>query len=220
MDFKQFEENVSAYVEGLLDEKMMRAMDAKKAESAECNNLALLHENILAALENTEPLKAPAGLGRRILAAVEAEEAETSVLQKTRRRALAVSLSAAAALLAGLVPFMVGALKQSAAGISGAASSVSGASEGLSVITVFTARWLAGIETMFFIATDSNRWPTLARFLEFVTRSIAIPNIDISIPGYVPFAMVTALAVLAWTTREYFGKQHKMVLSSIYRRSF
>jgi len=211
MDFKQFEENVAAYVEGLLDEKMMRAMDVKRAESAECDSLARLHENILAALENTEPVTAPAGLGRRILAAVQAEEAETAVLEKTRRRALAVSLSTAAALLAGLVPFMVGALKQSAA-------SISGASEGLSVITVFAAHWLAGIETMFFIVTDSNRWPTLMRFLEFITKSIAIPSVDITIPGYLPLAMVTALAVLFWTTREYLGKEHGMVLSSIYRR--
>ena len=106
MDFKQFEENVAAYVEGLLDEKMMRAMDAKRAECPECDNLARVHENILAALNSTEPVKAPAGLEQRILAAVEAEEAEAAALQKTKRWALVVSLSAAAALLAGLIPFL------------------------------------------------------------------------------------------------------------------
>ena len=210
MDFKQFEENVAAYVEGLLDEKMMRAMNAKRAECPECESLARLHENILAALESTEPVKAPAGLEQRILAAV---EAETTVLQKTKRKALAVSLSAAAALLAGLVPFMVGALKQSAAGLSGA-------SEGLSIITIFAARWWAGIETMYFIATDTNRWPSLQLFLEFFSQRIEIPNVPVTIPGYYLFALVSALTVVVWLTRDYFGKQQKLVVSSLYRRSF
>ena len=213
MDFKQFEENVAAYVEGLLDEKMMRAMEAKRSECPECDNLACVHENILAALNSTEPVKAPAGLEQRILAAVEAEEAEVAALQKTKRRALVFSLSAAAVLLAGLIPFLIGAVGKGLAG-------VSGASEGLSIVTIFAARWWAGVETMFFIVTDSNRWPSLQLLMQYFTQRIEIPNVPVTIPGYYLFALVSAMAVMAWVTRDYFGKQQRLVVSSLYRRSF
>ena len=212
MDFKQFEENVAAYVEGLLDEKMMRAMEAKRAECPECDNLACLHENILAALNSTEPVKAPAGLEQRILAVVEAERAEAAALQKTKRRALVVSLSAAAAVLAGLVPFLIGALGKGAA-------SIPDTSEGFSIVIIFAARWWAGVETMFFIVTDSNRWPSLQLLMQYLTQRIEIPNVPVTIPGYYLFALVSALAVMAWVTRDYFGRQQKPAVSSLCQRS-
>ncbi|MFC1614218.1 anti-sigma factor family protein [Gemmatimonadota bacterium] len=207
MDTKQFEENVAAYVEGLLDEATMKAMDAKRAECPECAELARLHESILAALDSTEQVKAPAGLERQILAAVEAEDMS---LAKIRKKALTVSVSVAAVLLAGLVPFMVGAFKGSV--------SVPDTSQGLSMIIYFTAHWLAGIETIYLTAAYSDQWESIAFFLQKIAQPITIPNVQLSIPGYVIFALVISMAVIIWAVRDSFGRQQRLVISSAYRR--
>ncbi|MBN2290564.1 MAG: hypothetical protein JXQ83_14615 [Candidatus Glassbacteria bacterium] len=208
MDTRQFEKNVAAYVEGLLDEKTMLAMEVKRAECAECDNLARLHENILKALDSTEPVKAPPGLEQRILAAIEAEDAEASALQKTRRKALAVSLSTAAVLLAGLVPFLAGALEQ------GAEGAAVDAAYGWAI----AGSWWAGVKSLLAAAATSDQWALVQLVLHYLTQRIEIANLPIAFPGYFFLALGPALAAIIWVTRDYFGNQQKLVLSSTYRR--
>jgi len=81
MDCREFEKLVQDYVEGLCDEKTRLAIEQRRAECSHCNELAMLHEGILAALENTGPVEAPEGLNEKILAAVEAEEMQLAFLE-------------------------------------------------------------------------------------------------------------------------------------------
>ncbi|HUU28595.1 MAG TPA: hypothetical protein VM123_12360 [archaeon] len=82
MDCREFEKLIQDYVEGLCNKKLRRAMDKRRSECSHCNSLAKLHEGILAALETTEPVKAPESLSAKILTAVEAEEAKMAILEE------------------------------------------------------------------------------------------------------------------------------------------
>jgi len=100
MDYREFEEHVADYVEGLCDESLRQRMDAKRAEDPACDQLARLHENILAALQDTPEVKAPAHLSERILAAVEAEESQLAAENKSFREYVLSSLPIAASVAA------------------------------------------------------------------------------------------------------------------------
>jgi anti-sigma-K factor RskA len=102
MDYKEFEEHVADYVEGLCDERLRRRMEEKRREDPACDQLARMHENILAALQDTPEVKAPAGLSERILAAVEAEESQIAAESKSFREYVLSSLPIAACAVAAL----------------------------------------------------------------------------------------------------------------------
>ena len=105
MDYKEFEEHVADYIEGLCDESLRRRMDAQRAEDPACDKLARLHENILAALQDTTEVKAPAHLSERILAAVEAEESRLAAENKSFREYVLSSLPIAACVAAAFTGF-------------------------------------------------------------------------------------------------------------------
>lgn len=100
MDYKEFEEHVADYVEGLCDESLRRRMEEKRAEDPSCDRLACLHENILAALQDTPEAKAPAGLSEKILAAVEIEESQFATERRSFREYVLSSLPVAASIAA------------------------------------------------------------------------------------------------------------------------
>ena len=102
MDYKEFEKHVADYVEGLCDERLRRRMEEKRREDPACDRLARMHENILAALQDTPEVKAPAGLSERILAAVEAEESQIAAERKSFREYVLSSLPIAACAVAAL----------------------------------------------------------------------------------------------------------------------
>ena len=96
MDYKEFEEHVANYAEGLCDERLRRRMEEKRREDPSCDQLARMHENILAALQDTPEVKAPANLSERILAAVEAEDSRIAAERKSFREYVLSSLPIAA----------------------------------------------------------------------------------------------------------------------------
>ncbi len=96
MDYKEFEEHVANYVEGLCDERLRRRMEEKRREDPACDQLARMHKNILAALQDTPEVKAPANLSERILAAVEAEDSRIAAERKSFREYVLSSLPIAA----------------------------------------------------------------------------------------------------------------------------
>ena len=100
MDYREFEEHVADYVEGLCDDSLRRRMDAKRSEDPACDQLASLHENILNALQDTPEVKAPAHLSERILAAVEAEKIQLAAENKSFREYVLSSLPIAASVAA------------------------------------------------------------------------------------------------------------------------
>lgn len=105
MDYKEFEEHVTDYVEGLCDESLRKRMDAKRAEDPACNQLARVHENILAALQDTPEVKAPAYLSEKILAAVETQESQLAAENKSFREYVLSSLPIAACVAAAFSGF-------------------------------------------------------------------------------------------------------------------
>ena len=66
MDYQEFELHVADYVEGTLDRELSLRMDEARAADPALDQLARLHEQILAAFEETADVEAPAGLGEKI----------------------------------------------------------------------------------------------------------------------------------------------------------
>jgi len=69
MDRNEFEKHAAAYVEGLLNKKLTRALDSQRAADPECDRLAGMHELVRLTLDSVERVKTPAGLTERIVAA-------------------------------------------------------------------------------------------------------------------------------------------------------
>lgn len=196
MDTKRFEELVAAYVEGALDEELMRAMDAKRAECRQCNKLARIHESILTALSTTEPVKAPAGLGEKILAAVATEEAEATEARKIVRRALTVSIAVAASLLACIIPLLNGTLIKSTTAVSGAAAQ---AASGLTGIV----QWWTDLTGSF---SSAASYFELAKL--YLQHSSPAGPVVIFIA-----CCLISLSVMAWASWEYFRREQEAVLT-------
>lgn len=96
MDYKEFEQHVVDYVEGALDGEMQRRMDSARASDPACEALAQLHEQILAALEDTPKLEAPAGLTDKIMAGARMQEQLLAAERKAFRRGIRLGVAAAA----------------------------------------------------------------------------------------------------------------------------
>ncbi|OGG04519.1 MAG: hypothetical protein A3F83_03760 [Candidatus Glassbacteria bacterium RIFCSPLOWO2_12_FULL_58_11] len=109
MDYNEFEEYVADYVEGFLDSGLRLRMEEKRRQDPACDQLARLHESILAALQQTPELKAPAGLRERNLAAAAAEEAlleeERKSLKEYQLSWLPISAAVSAVIAMLLVVF-------------------------------------------------------------------------------------------------------------------
>ena len=73
MDCREFEKNITAFVEGSLKIALHRNMEEHRVSCPKCAKLAEVHRVIFASLNNTKPMKAPAGLADRILSAVQSE---------------------------------------------------------------------------------------------------------------------------------------------------
>ena len=71
MNCREFELNMSAYIDGSLPADEYKKMESHKAGCAECAKLVRIQKLISASLVNVEPVKAPTGLADRILKAVE-----------------------------------------------------------------------------------------------------------------------------------------------------
>jgi len=79
MNCRDFKENVTAFAEGSLQTALQRNMEEHCASCPKCAKLAEVHRVIFTSLNNTEPIKAPAGLTDRILSAVKSEAPDNVV---------------------------------------------------------------------------------------------------------------------------------------------
>lgn len=96
MDYREFEQHVADYAEGTLDEELRRRMDAARAADPACDRLAVLHEQLLAALEDTPELDAPAGLAGSIIARAESQEQLMAAERRAFRRGMWLGVAGAA----------------------------------------------------------------------------------------------------------------------------
>ena len=79
MNCRDFEQNMSAYINGSLSAREYKEMESHQAGCAECAKQVRVQKLISASLENVEPVKAPTGLADRILRAVEQETPENVI---------------------------------------------------------------------------------------------------------------------------------------------
>jgi hypothetical protein len=75
MNCTQFEERIPEFLSDMMDTAGRLAMEEHRDRCPECAKVLKLHEFVMCALDTAEPVKAPAGLTERILAAAAAEEA-------------------------------------------------------------------------------------------------------------------------------------------------
>ncbi len=94
MDCREFDRWVAEYAEGALDPELAAHMDAHRAVCQSCDELAVMSERVLLALDETPPVKAPAGFSNRVLAAVAMEEKRLAAEQAAYFRMLKRSLTA------------------------------------------------------------------------------------------------------------------------------
>ena len=106
MDYREFEQHVADYVEGALDIELRQQMDAARAADPACDQLARLHEQILAAFEDMPQVEAPAGLAERIFAAAEVREQLAAAEQRAFRRGIWLGVVGAALGAAALTMMM------------------------------------------------------------------------------------------------------------------
>lgn len=74
MKCNEFEDNIATYIDDFLDDDLRSEMDEHRAACPACARLAKAHSFIMKSLDNTEPVKAPAGLADSILSRIGAEE--------------------------------------------------------------------------------------------------------------------------------------------------
>ena len=79
MNCMDFDEHVTAFVEGCLKETICRDMEDHLACCPKCARLAELQRFIAASLSDTAPVRAPEGLADRILAATESEVSDNVI---------------------------------------------------------------------------------------------------------------------------------------------
>jgi len=96
MDYQEFEQHVADYVEGTVDDELRARMNAARAADPACEQLARIHEQILAAFEETPEVTAPAGLAERIFAEAGVREQLVATEQKAFRRGIWMGVIGAA----------------------------------------------------------------------------------------------------------------------------
>jgi len=194
MNCKQFEKNVTAYVEGAIQKDLRGLMDAHRSECPVCARLARAHELVLFSLNTTKSVKAPSGLRERILAAAVQEKAVEKIVPFPWR-SLAAELGAAAGfLIVGIIVFH-GQISYSLAALSGIVRGVK--------------LWFTEFDLgTFDISRKIDLLAILERGLSVLNESIHLLVEPITLPYIafpIPLYYFAAMAVLAWSIWYYFG---------------
>ncbi len=177
MDYREFEQHVADYVEGALEIELRRRMDAARTADPACEELAAVHEKILAALENTAQVSAPPGLADKIMAEARRREQLVAAEQKAFRRGIGLGV-AAAAVMAGSLAVML-----------------------------WTVDFSTGAGTLDALRSGGDSWLTTASTTLYgwidgagvaLNRNVNLPLVERAVPLYMVLLSSMASAVLAW----------------------
>ncbi len=187
MNCQEFETRIPEYLDGVADGFVIRVMDEHRNACKDCSFLLKLHEQVLLALNETEPVSAPEGLADRILAAAAAEEAVTQPSIVPRW---------ASALFAAAVLFVAGAFLRLGSFI----TQTTGAGDGVSG---FSLNWIMLLE-----------WPLLLKawLLGFLARPwvqtllepVYFDTFGLSVPIFFFAAYLLVLGITAYVTVRFF----------------
>ncbi|MBN1292421.1 MAG: hypothetical protein JXB48_11335 [Candidatus Latescibacteria bacterium] len=192
-DCGTFEEHIAAYVDGILDKNLQVAMNEHRATCSACDRKAKIHELVLTSLNKTEPVKAPAGLYNRILAAARAYDAETAGAFRFVHKswAAAVLIAATGSFLTALIPLYkyISAKSQDFRIPTLPENAVS-----LDPVKTHVTAWLIQLYSLF---AQSQTSVYLHRLLSFAVEPVQLPMLSFAVPVYY-FAAFALLSVTAW----------------------
>ncbi|MCE5251421.1 hypothetical protein LLG96_14505 [bacterium] len=184
-----FEENIAAYVDGLLKGNLVAAMNAHRAACPRCERMVHVHNFVLTSLNAAEPVAAPNGLRARILAAVEALETQT--VRGTARVYPRYGLVAALVAAVGsfFIAFMIltKELYNNLPDITGKLNQWDTLKTHITLAFVQVYNWVASPDLF-------SLWHKAGTLL---LEPVTIPKMTYSIPAYYLIAM-TLLSVAAW----------------------
>ncbi len=177
MDYQEFEQHVADYVEGALDSELHQRMDAARAADPACETLATVHEQLLAAFEDTPQVSAPAGLADRIMAEARLREALAAAEQKAFQRGIGLGIVAAAVMATSLALVLWTIDFSTGAGM-------------LDAVRASGNNWLTAASTTLY------SWLEAARVA--MIHNVNLPVVNREVPLYMVVISGMASAVLAY----------------------
>lgn len=190
MNCRQFKTHIPEYLEGMADRELLREIDVHRASCTACAKTLALHRYVFSSLTSAEPVKAPAGLAERILAAAEAETAPAPIAMKPwYTRAVYLPVAAAVACIAGALANLVHLITAPA-----------------NINAVFVA---ATVKADSFTDVVYSALGQLYGFIfllwgRFCDQPVILPDLKVSIPLYLLALIPLVLGVLVWSTWTYF----------------
>ena len=191
MNCRQFETHVPEYLEGIADRELLSGMDVHRASCTVCAKTLALHRYVFSSLMSAEPVKAPAGLAERILAAAKAETAPAPIAMKpwyTRAAYLPVAAAVAcfAGALANLAHLMTAPANINAVSLTATVKADS-----------FTDMAYSALGQLYgFISLLWGR---------FCAQPVTLPDLQVSVPSYLLALIPLVLGMLVWSTWTYFA---------------
>jgi hypothetical protein len=177
MDYQEFELHVADYVEGTLDSEQHQRMSAARAADSACDTLATVHEQLLAAFEETPQVSAPVGFADKIMAEARLREELAAAEQKAFRRGIWLGVVAAAVMATSLA------------------------------VVLWTIDFSTGAGTLEAVRSAGNNWLTSASTVLYgwledarvaMNHSVTLPIVGHAVPLYMVVLSAMASAVLAF----------------------
>lgn len=190
LDCRVFENHVAAYVEGLLEGNLLSDMEEHRASCASCEHLMSVYKIVLSSLNTAEPVRAPEGLAKRILSAVEVESAKTEkafgvIKSYTRFWKLTTGLAAVGSLVAASI-ILVGNITKGFSAVWNWPTNIGALWSDVTVLPLILQAWIAGI-------IPAEQWVQINLLLE----PVQLPYLSLSIPPYY-FVVFIVLATSVW----------------------
>jgi len=192
-DCETFEEHIAAYSDSLLKGNLLTAMNDHRAVCSACDRKAHAHEYVLSSLNNAAPVKAPAGLYNRILAAVSAYEAEKaeSFMKLPKSWAAAVLIAATGLFIAALIPlsrFISGTITNFETPV------LPENPIHLDPVKTQLSSWIL---QLYSAMAEAQITVYLQRIAVLAVEPVQLPMLSFSVPAYY-FAALALLSVSAW----------------------
>jgi hypothetical protein len=190
---REFENTIPEYLEGILDAETERLMTEHRLSCRDCACAVKIHEYVLVTLNNTERVKAPAGLAEKILAAAEADKVPARV-RKFPKYSANISL-AAAFVFATLAFFNLIVYILENPGVRTAADRLISGWNSISDWPSIMQGWIVSAQA----AVESSRG-----MYDILFTPVQIPYISFCVPSYFFIAYAVTLICLTLNAWVYF----------------
>jgi len=177
MDYHEFEQHVADYVEGALGKEQRQRMDEARANDPACEQLARVHEQLLAAFEEIPQVTAPSGLADKIIAEARLREKLSAAEQKAFRRGIWLGVVAAAVMATSLAVVLW-------------TVDLSTGTSMLDTVRTTGTGWLTGVSNTLY------SWLEAARIA--MVHNVNLPVVNREVPLYMVVLSGMASAVLAY----------------------